>query len=187
MKIFGEKRFDFKNITPEMRKKQGAAYSANIKSGKTKASFAGKHHTKEALEKLSVAAKGHTNGYAKTKYYSIFSPYMNEDIKVQGTYEYKYAQYLNENKINWIKKRTISLKYKLHDDDYTHTYYPDFYLPDSDEYIEIKGFFYKSEDSRVDDERKMRKVQEHNTDKKIKLIMKAELIALGIDIKSKVE
>ena len=111
---------------------------------------------------------------------------MNEVVKVQGSYEYKYAQYMNDNKINWVRSRKINLKYKLHDDDYTHTYYPDFYLPDVDEYIEIKGFFYKSDDSRVDDKRKMDKVIEQNSDKKITLLMKAELVALGIDLRATV-
>lgn len=145
-------------------------------------SFLNKKHSNETKQLLSQKACENNNGYVKTKYYPIFCPYINDFVKVQGTYELKYAEYLNENTIKWIRSKTINLKYKLHEEDYIHTYYPDFYLPDNSEYIEIKGWWWKSLDGRVDDKRKMRKVYEQNPDKIIKILEKNDLLILGIII-----
>ena len=148
----------------------------------------GKPHSPETKAKLSLIASKRNNGnngnhgHVKTKYYEIFSPYQNKNIKVQGSWEYKYALYLNENKIDWIRSKIKNLKYKLHDDDYTHTYFPDFFLPKTNEFIEIKGFMWKSKDGRVDDKRKMQKVIEQNPDKKILVLMKEELKKLNIKL-----
>lgn len=82
--------------------------------------------------------------------------------------------YLNECNINWIRRKRNNLKYKLHENDYVHVYYPDFYLPNLDVYVEIKGYWFKSNDGRVDDKRKMKCVIEQNTDKKIIIYEKYE-------------
>lgn len=131
-----------------------------------------KHHTKETKEKQSIANNGRNNGYVKTKYYEVFCPYENKNIKIQGTWELKYANYLNEQNINWTKSKYINLKYKLFENDYWHTYYPDFFLVDTQEYVEIKGYWWKSNDGRVDDKRKMKMVKKFNPDKTIKIITK---------------
>jgi hypothetical protein len=102
----------------ERLKKSGELYTQNIKNGKFFPSFLGKHHTIETKEKLSKANAGKNNGYIRTKYYEIFCPYENKIINVQGTWELKYANYLNSNDIKWIKSRKISLKYKLFENDY---------------------------------------------------------------------
>ena len=68
-----------------------------------------------------------------------------------------------------------NLKYRLHQDDYLHTYYPDFYLPDKDQYVEIKGYWWKSQDGKIDDYKKMQKVIEYNNDKRITVLTKVEL------------
>jgi len=156
----------------EIALKAGKTISDNIKSGKTIPSFRGKHHTKETKEKLSRANSGKNNGYIKTKYFEVFCPYENKVLKVQGTWELKYANYLNENNIMWTRSRTINLKYKLFEEDYWHTYYPDFYLIDTQEYVEIKGYWWKSDDGRIDDKRKMKMVEKYNSDKNIKIITK---------------
>jgi hypothetical protein len=80
-----------------------------------------------------------------------------------------------------VRVRGIKLKYKLYkDDNVERNYLPDFYLPDSDEFIEIKGYYWKSEDGRIDDRLKMQRVIECNKDKKIKILMKAELLKLNL-------
>lgn len=160
--------------------KSGNTLSKNIKNGLTIPAFFGKHHTNETKEKISKKMFGGNNGLIKTKYYEIYSKYQNKIIKVQGTWELKFAEYLNKKNINWVRSRNINLRYKLNKKDYLHIYYPDFYLPDTNEYIEIKGYFWKSKDNKINDKRKMNKIFEYNKDKKIILYTKKELLDLNI-------
>src|ERR1035437_5374807 len=114
--------------------------------------------TREKLSKIGYRCK---NGHAKTKYYKVFSPYQKKIISVQGTYELKYAEYLNINNINWIRSNKIFINYKRDEFDINRNYFPDFYLPDTNTYIEIKGYFFPK------DKEKMKLVQEQNKNKKI--------------------
>jgi hypothetical protein len=168
-KMTGWDKFSEEEIK-KIKKKSGNTISKRMKSGKIINGFKGKHHTKETKEKMSKANSGRNNGYVKTNYYKVFCLYENKDIKVQGTWELKYANYLNENNILWTRSKHVNLKYKLFKDDYWHTYYPDFYLIDNNEYVEIKGYWWKSKDGRVDDKRKMKMVKKYNPTKKIKII-----------------
>jgi hypothetical protein len=137
--------------------------------------MSGKHHSKESKEKMSLKATTRNNGYVKTKWYDVFCPYENINIKVQGTWELIYAKYLNEHNILWNRPR-IPLKYKLYEDDYVHSYFPDFYLIQSGEYIEIKGHWWKSKDGRVDDKRKMKNIIKQNENVKINILEKSWFI-----------
>lgn len=56
-----------------------------------------------------------------------------KDIKVQGNWEKTVAEWLNSLDIKWDRKR---ISY-----DKTRTYTPDFWLPDYNFYIEVKGWF----------------------------------------------
>ena len=58
-----------------------------------------------------------------------------------------------------------------------HRYFPDFYLPNEDEYIEVKGYF------REYDIRKMGYVIAQNPSKRIKILKRNDLKVLGIAIK----
>jgi len=166
--------------TSESVKKYSDKLKAKYKSGELIGSFKGKHHSLETRQKQSLKACERNNGFVKTKYYEVFCPYESKNVKVQGSYELAYVNYLNKNNINWVRNKTINLKYKLNEDDYIHTYYPDFYLPNTNEYIEIKGYWWKSEDGRVDDKRKMNKVIEYNEDKKIIILMFEDLKRLKV-------
>jgi hypothetical protein len=150
-------------------------FCSRICSGK----YLGKHVLKgrklsiTTKEKLSKIASSNNNGIIKTKYYKIYSPFMKKNIAVQGTYELKYAKYLNENNINWIRSKEISIQYKK-SDNVTRNYFPDFYLPNINEYIEIKGYFFPK------DKEKMKLVQEQNMNKKIRILFKKDLIKLRL-------
>jgi hypothetical protein len=135
--------------------------------------LSGRNLSKEHKESLSKAAGSHNNGY-RTKYYKIFCPVLKKEITVQGTYELKYAQYLNKHHINWKRDKTINLQYQLNGKDIIRTYYPDFFLTDTHEYIETKGYFYP------DDIIKMEKVKEQHKDKKITILFYDDLKKLGI-------
>lgn len=100
------------------------------------------------------------NGFVKARFYVLFCPFVNENVKLQGTWELKYAMYLNDNNIKWIKGKVL-VYYK---DNKKHKYLPDFYLPIENEYHEIKGFFPESA------QEKMQLVKEQHPDKIIKLL-----------------
>lgn len=55
-----------------------------------------------------------------------------KDIKVQGTWEKRTVEYLIKNNIKWDRIRIFYDKVR--------TYTPDFYLPDYNLYIEVKGW-----------------------------------------------
>ena len=58
-------------------------------------------------------------------------------VDLHGSWELKYAQWLDKNGIRWERcKRSFSYMYASKMRRYT----PDFYLTDTDEFIEIKGF-----------------------------------------------
>ncbi len=89
--------------------------------------------------------------------------------KVQGTWEKKFAEWLTEKNIEWIRNKITFKKYRR--------YTPDFYCPAQDCYFEVKGFL------RDRDLYKMFLVLDENPGLKIKMIEKKELFNLdSIDI-----
>lgn len=79
--------------------------------------------------------------------------------KVQGTWELEVAKWLNAQGILWV--RNLTLKY-LAADGVNRSYYPDFYIPSLDIYLEVKGLY----DEKAQD--KMKRVMSTN---KVKLYM----------------
>lgn len=150
-------------------------YCSQMCSGKRngKSILKGRVLSKKHKEALSKAAGSNKNGY-KTKYYTVFCDYLNKEINVQGTYELKYALYLNDHKIKWTRGKNINIQYQLNKEDIIRNYYPDFYLIDTQEYIETKGYFYP------DDIIKMEVVKNQNPDKKIKILFYEDLKNIGI-------
>jgi hypothetical protein len=126
----GSKRGGWK-ISDEMHKKHGKTLSENIKNGKVIPSFKGKTHTLETRIKLS---EYRSNSYIDNSFHCKFYIINNGEktIKVQGTYERDFAEFLNINSIKWDR---VKLKY-----DTVRHYTPDFYLVDYDIYIEVKGW-----------------------------------------------
>lgn len=96
-----------------------------------------------------------------------------EDIPVSYTLDIAVLEN-SENRIKWKKDRSFSLKYIF--DGLEKNYFPDFYLPERNEYIEIKGHWFKSPDGRVDDKRKMRLVAENNPTLTIRILDSMKLI-----------
>lgn len=111
----------------------------------------------EARQRLSER-QSLCNSGGKSKWYTIAGR------KVQGTYELKFAQHLEEQKIIWkkIKKNDSIFKYKK--DDKMKSYSPDFFLPEFNIYIEIKGYWWGN------DENKMLCVREQHQDKNLVVI-----------------
>lgn len=77
---------------------------------------------------------------SKNEWHTSLARHMHIDyngVDLHGSWELKYAQYLDKHKIEWVRnKDSFSYFYNGKDRKYT----PDFYLPQTDEYIEIKGY-----------------------------------------------
>lgn len=103
-------------------------------------------------------------GFKHIKWYKLKNKSNNEFI-LRGNWELKIGQLLNENNINWIRK--IYLSY--HDQSLCQrTYTPDFYLPEYNRYLEVKGYF-----SETDKLKLQAVIKENNID--LILIRQAEI------------
>lgn len=147
-------------ISDEDRKKQRETFRKNIESGKTIHHFKGKHHSIETRQKLSEKMGERNNGYVKTKFYEVFCESMQKTVRVQGTWEFELTKRMDSLGIKWERDRKYVIAYEH--EGIVKRYYPDFYLPDRKIYIEVKGFWFKSKDGRVDDRRKMDLVRMQN-------------------------
>lgn len=109
------------------------------------------YHTKETKELLSkkrseyLSSAKNAGGFKDVGWYKIFN-IKNEEYIVRGLWEYNVAKKLNEQNILWIKNQYIN--YFIND--VKKTYNPDFYLPELDEYIEVKGYFSDKDKIKMD-------------------------------------
>jgi hypothetical protein len=91
----------------------------------------------ETIQKKVAEGTWHTS-LAKNMHYNY------NGVDLHGRWELNYAQYLDKNNIKWIRcKEQFDYFY----DGKNRKYTPDFYLTESDEYIEIKG--YKTEKDKA--------------------------------------
>lgn len=130
------------NRTPEFTKEVGKRISETL----LRKAANGEWHT-------SVAKKMH---------------YTHNGVDLHGSWEYKYVLYLEKNNIEWQRCKE-SFKYFY--EDKWRTYTPDFYLPATDEYIEIKG--YKTEKDNA-------KWEQFPSYRKLTVLTKKELCAINV-------
>lgn len=154
-------------------KKSGETFSSKYKSGKIIQWCTGKtKYTDLRIKKLSESIS--KTVYKKIEdgtWHNSFSKSRTHEyngMKFYGTWELKYAKYLDENFIKWIKNKD---KFKYFFDNKNRTYTPDFYLFGSDCYIEIKG--YETEKDRA-------KWNQFPKNKKLVVLKGKELFNMGI-------
>jgi hypothetical protein len=126
---------------------------------------------KEFLSKIrskTIEEKG-VGGFLDTKYYKIKN-INNIEYSVRGTWELRYAKFLNSSNILWERKYYL---YYTTYDGVKRTYCPDFHLPISNEIVEVKGYF------SDEDKQKIKLVEEQNNIK-IKVLLEKDLKELGI-------
>lgn len=138
----------------------GAVFSEETKE-KLRILAKGRKHTEETKRILSEKASLNNKG-GKCKWYEV------NGVKVQGTWEKNVALILTEKNINWIKPTTKNHSFKYSMNGKIRTYTPDFYLEDSDVYLEIKGHWWGR------DKKKMKHVMEQNSSANILIIEKDE-------------
>jgi len=96
----------------------------------------------------------------------VFNSWTNSYVWLLSSLEIRFFENLEETKTKWIKPKYINY---ITDDGKSHRYFPDFYLPDTDEYIEIKGYYWPS------DQIKMNLVRLQNPELNIKILFEQDL------------
>lgn len=67
------------------------------------------------------------------------------DVKIQGNWELKVAQFLDKKNLKWSKNK---MGYKYIFEGKEHSYFPDFVIEDKDVYIEVKGYQTPKDDAK---------------------------------------
>lgn len=131
-----------------------------IEQGKYKAPVL----NEEARRKISIAKTLNNKG-GRCKWYKVSGAW------VQGTWEKSFAEKLNNLNISWLRPREY---FEYNNGHKMKRYTPDFYLPDLDKFIEIKGHWWGN------DKHKMKLVMQQNKDLmgRIKVIRKQKFYNL---------
>lgn len=111
---------------PGIGKKSAETFKRKVENGE--AFYKGHKHTEEARQHLSSIRQKWLTEHPNhgVKWFTV------NGIKVQGTWEKRFAEHLNDKGIVWRREK---LKFKN-----THYYTPDFYCPNENVYFEVKGF-----------------------------------------------
>lgn len=127
--------------TDERVKRCGETYTKNCKEGKFSGWLKGK--TKETDERLAKLSKSVSEKVKKKvaegTWHNSFSKSRTieyKGIKFLGSWEVNFAKYLDSKNIKWERCKE---QFDYYFENINHKYTPDFYLPDYDLYIEIKG------------------------------------------------
>jgi hypothetical protein len=91
---------------------------------------------KQHSEAMKIAVKTHPDSYTKNNVVGRVKNIDYNGVKLKGKWELIVAKWLDENQIKW-EHETKSFEYEWNG---KRNYYPDFYLPDFDFFIEVKGY-----------------------------------------------
>ena len=130
---------------------------------------------KETLRRLRISEtakrNGKMGGYRErsgwTQWFKHNSPYAGE-VFLNGTWELAFARYLDANAIPWVRNKQ-SFDYEW--EGKNHKYFPDFYLNQTDEFVEIKGYVVPKDAAKWEAVRKSHTLIVYRLD---------DLVALGV-------
>lgn len=141
--------------TDERVAKNAETLRNNIRSGKIKQNRS--HHTEEFKEKQRQRAKeNHLGGW----HASIKIIY--NGVRLDSSYELRVAKSLDEHNVQWTRPKPFIW---IDDNGNDHRYYPDFYLPEFNIYLDPKGDHIINKvnlRTGLTDIEKINKVQEQN-------------------------
>lgn len=107
--------------------------------------FSGKKHSEETKSRISskmseICAERNSSmcGQGKRGIY--------HNIPCQSSWELAYVIYQEEHGVNFVRNKR-GFRYLFEGKE--HTYFPDFYLPDCDTYVEIKGYYNEKTHAKV--------------------------------------
>ena len=128
--------------TDERVRRYGESYSKGVKSGKIIPWVLGK--TKETDERIALLSKKVSDSVNERVKRNEWHKSLGKKKRVEykgimldSSWEVIVAEYLDEHNIKW-EQPTNGFEYIL--DGVIHKYYPDFYIPSIDKYIEVKGY-----------------------------------------------
>ena len=101
----------------------------------------GKQHTEEEKKKLSESMKNavikYPDSYSSSNVNGRVKHYKYNGFILDGKWELEVAKYLDSKNIKWEKPKN-GFEYEWNNS--IHIYFPDFYLPEYNYYIEVKGY-----------------------------------------------
>lgn len=110
------------------------------------AAFKNRTHSAEARKLISAAAIiNNLTKFDKPSGRGKRGTY--KGIYCQSSWELAYVLFCFDNKINFVRNNK---HFEYIFDGKTHNYFPDFYLPDTDTYIEIKGYYDKKSQAKAE-------------------------------------
>lgn len=137
----GRKKANELQRTDERRK-----IMSDKSSGKNNPMY-GKKHNEKSLDKMrefqktNLAIRGENSNFFGKIYHGRGEWYLCKDgskVWMRSSWEIKYAKYLDESNVKWLyEPKTFPIVYSGKQGTYT----PDFYLIESETYIEIKGWW----------------------------------------------
>lgn len=86
---------------------------------------------------MKLAVLNHPEVYNISQIHLRIKHFKKNGFIIDGKWELEVTEYLEQNNIEWIKPK-ISFSYFWNNS--YHRYFPDFYLPKYDRYIEVKGY-----------------------------------------------
>ena len=124
---------------------------------------------KEKIER----GQRHPNYYKNTVGGGNVHWYFYKGTHYQGSFEFKYALYLESKTIEFLCHEGVK-PFEYEDNGKMTRYHPDFYLPNTDEYVEIKGYF------SDEDKEKIELVKKTNPEMKLNVLTTDLLEEMGI-------
>lgn len=101
----------------------------------------GKKQSNELRQKrckvMQQVVKNYPESYSSTNVNGRVKHYEYNGIVLDGKWELEVAKYLDKNQIKWERPNN---GFEYYWNNSIHIYYPDFYLPGYNYYIEVKGF-----------------------------------------------
>lgn len=138
----------------------------------------GRKHSSETLLKMSKTAvdqiaDGIRSSHSNGKRMNTLTP-NNGFITMRSSWEKKYADYLTKNNTDYqYEPKSFPLSNGK-------SYVADFYLPATDEYIEIKGYLSQDQNDKYE------LFKQEYSNLKWRILYKEDLIDLGIDLKKEI-
>ena len=114
----------------------------NLKEESSSEDFKTKiNYNNEEINKISIgirnAIKEHPESYSSTNVNGRVKHYLYNGIQLDGLWELEVAKYLDNKNIKWERPKN-GFEYNWNNSN--HIYFPDFYLPKYNYYIEVKGY-----------------------------------------------
>lgn len=102
--------------------------------------FYGKKHTSESIKKMTIKSqenvrRGEDSNFYGKKYWPNRKLFNYNETLFRSNWEVKTAQYFDQNNIEWLYESKV---FELSNTTYT----PDFYLPQENKWVEVKGYWY---------------------------------------------